>query len=157
METRRRVVSAKVLMEDYRRLLQEDEIEALPLIVTGSSMTPFLIDQRDKVYLKKIDTPVLPGEIVLYQRRNGSYVLHRVFSVEDCEYTMIGDAQDQLEYAIHRDQLIARVVFCVRKDKRIEPGDFWWEFFARVWIRMIPARKPILRFVGRLKGWSDHD
>ena len=157
METRRRVVSAKVLMEDYRRLLQEDEIEALPLIVTGSSMTPFLIDQRDKVYLKKIDSPVCPGDILLYQRDNGSYVLHRVFLADDDCYTMIGDAQDEYEFGVQNHQLIARVVFCVRKDKRIEPGDFWWEFFARVWLHMVPVRKLIIKFVSRLKGWGQHD
>ena len=154
METRTRVVSAKVLMEDYRRLLQEDEIEALPLIVTGSSMTPFLIDQRDKVYLKKINCPVCKGDIVLYQRDNGIYILHRVYEVKDSLYTMIGDGQDVLEYGIRQDQLVAVVSFCVRKDKRLQPGDFWWEFFARVWISQISLRKPVLKLVSFMKGWE---
>ena len=152
MQTKRRVVSAEVLMEDYRRLLQEDEIEALPLIVTGGSMTPFLIHGRDKVYLKKINRPVRKGDIVLYQRDSGSYVLHRVYEVKDSLYTMIGDGQDVLEPGIRQDQLVALVSFCVRKDKRLQPGDFWWEFFARVWISQISLRKPLLKLVSFMKG-----
>ena len=80
---------------------------------------------------------------MLYQRDNCSYVLHRVYEVKDSLYTMIGDGQDVLEYGIRQNQLIAVVSFCVRKDKRLQPGDFWWEFFAKVWISHISFRKPV--------------
>ena len=32
-----------------------------------------------------------------------------------------------------------------RKDKWIEAGDFWWEFFEKLWINMISLRPAIVK------------
>lgn len=146
MQTNRTVLPPQVLLEEYRRLLAEEpRIEALPLIVSGSSMNPFLIHGRDTVWLSRITRPVRRGDIVLYQRRSGSYVLHRVWKVCPDSYTMVGDAQTQLEHGIGGDQIIAIVTAVERKGQKIVPGSFWWDFFEKFWIRAVPLRRPISR------------
>ena len=45
-----------------------------------------------------------------------------------------------IEGPIKRNQIFAIVTKVKRKDKIIKPGDFWWEFFSKVWIRIIPIR-----------------
>ena len=142
------ILPPEVLLEEYRRLLEEPKIEALPLIVSGSSMTPFLIHGRDTVYLSRLTRPVRRGDILLYRRRNGSYVLHRVWKVCPDSYTMVGDAQTVLEPGIQDDQIIAIVTAVERKGKRMAPGSFWWGFFEKVWIRMVPLRHPVQRIYG---------
>lgn len=143
------ILPPEVLLEEYRRLLEEEpKIEALPLIVSGSSMTPFLIHGRDTVYLSRLTRPVRRGDILLYRRRNGSYVLHRVWKVCPDSYTMVGDAQTVLEPGIQDDQIIAIVTAVERKGKRMAPGSFWWGFFEKVWIRMVPLRHPVQRIYG---------
>lgn len=144
METQKRILSPQILLEEYRRLLQEDDrIDALPLVISGGSMSPFLIGGRDTVYLGRVTRPIRRGDVLLYQRTNGRYVLHRVFDVTDSGLTMVGDAQTVLEYGIREDQIIAIMTRAVRKGKDLSPGDLMWEFFEKVWIRMIPLRRPI--------------
>lgn len=143
MRERLRVLPPEVLLEEYRELLKHEEIEALPLVISGNSMSPFLIHGRDTVYLSRPKRPVKKGDVLLYQRANGAYILHRVYKVEGDVYTMVGDAQEVLEPGIRRDQVIAIMTSAERKGKRQAPGCFWWEFFEKIWIRLIPLRRVV--------------
>lgn len=152
MKTESKIIQNAVLLEEYRKLLQEvDAVEALPLLISGNSMSPFLIHGRDTVYLSRLERPVRRGDMLLYQRRNGSYVLHRVYAVKPEGFTMVGDAQTVLEKGIEPDQVIAIVTQVVRKNTIITPECFWWKFFERVWIRMIPFRNFFCAAYARVK------
>lgn len=129
-----------MLLEEYRRLLEDETVEALPLIISGNSMSPFVIHGRDTVYLSRITRPLKIGDAVLYRRDSGSYVLHRICRVRGESFTMIGDAQTIREPGIRRDQIFAIVTRVERKGKTLTPGCFWWDFFEKVWIRIIPLR-----------------
>lgn len=144
MEVRTRVVAPEVLIDEYRRIWQEDETaRALPLPVSGNSMSPFLIGGRDTVYLSPLTRPPRRGDALLYQRRSGAYIFHRVYRVEDGGLTMVGDAQTFLERGIQPDQIVAIMTAATRKGRTIRPGSFWWVFFEKVWIRMRPLRMPV--------------
>lgn len=144
MKTQTKTMQPEVLLEEYRQLLQDDpSIDALPLVITGNSMSPFLIHGRDTVFLSRLTRSVHRGDMLLYQRENGNYVLHRVFKAAPESLTMIGDAQTIPEPGIRREQVIAIVTRVVRKGKPLGPGSFWWVFFEKIWIRMVPLRKPI--------------
>ena len=136
-----KVESSDVILEPLLALL--DEVESVPLLISGNSMTPFLVHRRDTVYLAKPNRPLKKGDMVLYQRINGSYVLHRIFKEEPDSYTMVGDAQTQLEFGIREDQIRAVVIAVRRKGKLLQKGSFWWEFFEKIWIRLVPLRPAI--------------
>ena len=142
MNMKRTILPPEVLLEEYRRILaEESDVAALPLVISGNSMTPFLVHGRDTVYLSRLERPARRGDMLLYQRTNGQYVLHRVWKAEkDGTFTIVGDAQTELEPGIREDQIIAIVTSVVRKGKPMAPGGFWWEFFEKVWIRMVPLR-----------------
>ena len=142
MEYKLRVESPDLIMEPLLALL--DETEAVPLVISGNSMTPFLVHQRDTVYLSKPNKPLKKGDMVLYQRTNGAFILHRILAVENDFYTMVGDAQTHPEQGIKAHQIRAVVIAVRRKDKLLQSGSFWWDFFEIVWIRIIPLR-PVLR------------
>ena len=146
METNLRIFSPDVLLEEYRELLKDESVEALPLVISGNSMSPFLIHGRDTIYLSRLTRPVKRGDVLLYQRENGAYILHRVYKIESDSFTMVGDAQTELEPGIRPEQVIAIMSSAERKGKKQAPGSFWWEFFEKVWIRMVPLR-PIVRKV----------
>ena len=146
MKTQTKIMEPETLLEDYRRLLQEDpSIDALPLVITGNSMSPFLIHGRDTVYLSRLTRSVRRGDMLLYRRENGNYVLHRVFKAEPESLTMIGDAQTILEPGIRQDQVMAIVTRVERKGKPLGPDSFWWAFFEKIWIRIVPLRRGIHR------------
>ena len=70
--------------------------------------------------------------------------MHRICRVEQDAYYLIGDAQTVVEGPIRREQIFALVTQALRKGQTIAPGDFWWEFFARVWPNIIPLRRAII-------------
>ena len=140
MERHQRVMQPEILLEEYRQLLNDENITALPLVISGNSMSPFLVHGRDTVYLSRLDRPAKRGDVLLYKRESGAYILHRVYKVEKDSYTMVGDAQIQLEQGIRQDQIIAIMTSALRKGKLQKKGSFWWEFFEKLWIRIIPLR-----------------
>lgn len=148
MEKKVRTIDTAVLLEEYRALLQT--VDRLPLLVSGNSMSPFLIHGRDTVYLTRVSRPPRQGDIVLYQRNNGAYVLHRICKAEGDTFSIVGDAQVKIEHGVRRDQIFAIVCAAERKGKYLEPGSFWWDFFEKVWIRMIPARRGLIWLYGTM-------
>ncbi|MGN0774057.1 MAG: S24/S26 family peptidase [Candidatus Ventricola sp.] len=129
-----------------------EEGHEVSMLVSGSSMSPFLIHLRDTIYFKQPDRPLRAGDIVFYQRDSGQYVMHRILRVRGNVYDIIGDAQTQIERGVRRDQIFAIITRVKRKGRLIGPGDFWWTFFARVWTKLIPLRPLIAWAYARIIG-----
>ena len=76
----------------------------------GDSMLPYFREGRDSVVLSGVNAQIKPGDILLYVRRTGVPVLHRVVRVEaDGSFTMRGDSQYFTESGIQREQVVAIV------------------------------------------------
>lgn len=144
MEHKVRILPPEALMEPLLELLEK--VDTVPLVISGSSMTPFLVHGRDTVYLSKVGRPLKRGDMILYRRDNGDYILHRIYRVEKETYSLVGDAQTAIERGIRPDQVLALVTAVRRKGKLLQPDSFWWDFFQKVWIRMVPLR-PVVRAV----------
>ena len=136
-----RVVDTNEYVSVLRELAEEGRV--VSMLVVGSSMSPFLCHKRDYIYFTKPDRELRRGDMVFYQRDTGQYVMHRIYKRKKDDYYMVGDAQTQIEGPLRRDQIFARIIKVKRKGRIIEPGNFWWEFFEHVWIRIIPMRKVI--------------
>lgn len=134
-----RVVDTNEYVTVLRELAGEGRV--VSMLVVGSSMSPFLCHKRDYIYFTKPDRELRRGDMVFYQRDTGQYVMHRIYKRKKDDYYMVGDAQTQIEGPLRRDQIFARIIKVKRKGRIIEPGNFWWEFFEHVWIRIIPLRK----------------
>ena len=150
MEHRVRVLPPEVLMGQLLGLL--DGAEYVPLNISGSSMTPFLVHSRDTVYLSKVTRPLKKGDMILYRRDNGAYILHRIYRVTPDGYWLVGDAQILIEKDVRPDQVLALVTAVRRREKLLQPGSFWWIFFEKVWIRVIPLRPGIVAAYSALTG-----
>ena len=122
-----------------------EEGRKVSVTVAGNSMSPFLIHGRDRVFFEKPDRPLKRGDIVLYQRRNGRYIMHRICRAEEEGFYIVGDAQTEIEGPVQREQIFARITQCQRKGRIIAPGSFWWDFFEKIWIRIIPFRPWIVK------------
>lgn len=136
-----RVVDTNEYVTVLRELAEEGRV--VSMLIAGSSMSPFLCHNRDYIYFTKPDRELRRGDMVFYQRDTGQYVMHRIYKRKKEGYYMVGDAQTQIEGPLRRDQIFARIIKVKRKGRIIEPGNFWWEFFEHVWIRIIPMRKVI--------------
>lgn len=134
--------------------LQKELIEAgkeASMKVFGNSMAPFLIHERDYIFFQRPERELKRGDMVFYQRSNGQYVMHRIWKVKRDGYYIVGDAQQEIEGPIKREQIFARITKVKRKGQWIMNGDFWWDFFEKIWIHMIPFRRKLMWLYGRMK------
>lgn len=138
-----RSVDTQIFLNAVKTMIQEGH--DVPVTITGNSMSPFLIHGRDRILLSRISHPLHKGDMVLYQRKNSQYVMHRIRCIKKAraEYYMIGDAQNVTEGPVGQDQICAVATAVCRKGTWLRPGDFQWEFFRRVWLHMIPVRRPV--------------
>ena len=117
MKLKSTVIDPQDLIPQLLELL--DETDTVPLLISGNSMSPFLIHGRDTVFLSKIITPPQRGDMILYRRDNGKFVLHRVYEAGKT-FTMVGDAQTLLEKGIRPEQMLAKVTAVTRKGKLLK-------------------------------------
>ena len=83
---------------EYLNVLREltEEGKEVSLLITGSSMSPFLIHGRDHVYFRKPDRDLKKGDIVFFQRDSGQYVMHRILRIRKDGYYLVGDGQTEV-------------------------------------------------------------
>ena len=120
------------------------------LTVTGQSMMPTLCDKRDCVILEKPEK-LKKQDIVLYQRSNGDYVLHRIVNVKNGKLALCGDNQTMVEYPIEESQVIAVAGEIVRKGKTIPKNKFSYRFCAFFWTTFIPLRPIMFKYFVKIK------
>lgn len=145
-----KVVDTREYVSVLRELVEEGR--EVNMVVWGSSMTPFLGHGRDTIFFAAPERELRRGDMVFYQRDTGQFVIHRIWKVKKDGYYIVGDAQTIIEGPIRRDQIFARITKVNRKGKMISNGDFWWEFFEKVWIRMVPLRPVIMKFYSVVSG-----
>lgn len=135
-------------IDTLRELVSEGR--EVNLIVSGHSMTPFLVEKRDRIYFRKPERDLRRGDMVFYQRDSGQFVMHRICKVRPEGLYIVGDAQTEIEGPVSRDQIFARVFKVDRKGGISAPGEFWWDFFEHVWIRLVPVRPLLMKSYGLL-------
>ncbi len=118
------------------------------ITVSGNSMFPFLRDGIDSVELRKGSFETLSrGDIVMIQRADEAYVMHRVIRKEKDCFFMLGDAQQWIEGPLYPEQIVAVVPAVWRKEKRISCKDFWWRTLTGLWLHLRPLRRLILKVI----------
>ena len=118
--------------------------------VTGNSMQPLLHNLRDGVAI------VPPGEIhigdiVLFDRQNGRYALHRVIRKRKKGFTMAGDNQRHMEKDLPYGQIIGVVSQIQRNGKWIPCTNVWLRIYFRMVTILTYPRIYLWKCIVRLK------
>lgn len=141
METRR------IAMPQLWTLLDEQLTHGPACLpVTGSSMWPMLAGGRDLVRLERSGRPPRRGEVVLYQREDGRFVLHRVIRPGAPEgWICCGDNQWEWEL-VPEERMLATVSAFRRKGRwreTAQPGSY--RLYAWCWRNTLPVRRLLLK------------
>ncbi len=116
--------------------------------VTGNSMRPLLHHLRDSVTIVPPEN-IRRGDIVLFDRRNGRYALHRVIRTGKNGFTMAGDNQWHMETNLPYDQVIGVVDSIVRDGQQIPCRNIFLKVFTfavtaltfpRIYLRKVLVR-----------------
>ena len=124
-----------IRLSDYEDLIREvlasgGEFRLYP---HGISMLPLLRQGRDSVSLRQVDSSIRKGDILFYQRPDGSFVLHRVRAVTPEGLTMMGDNQTLPEPGVSPDWVIGRVTRIFRDDKEVTCDGQRYRWYLRLW------------------------
>ena len=141
------VIDTQAYLDTVVELLRSGH-DHVPVTVAGTSMCPFLYPD-DVVFLDPLTKPAAPGDIVLFTRPDGKYVLHRIIACRsDGSYRLLGDNQIRPERVSDASHLHA-IVSCAKIRSRIvTPKHIRWWFFRSVWRKFIRLRI----WCGRLSG-----
>lgn len=127
---------SQMSMEDLMPLLREQlNGGTARLGITGTSMRPMLRNGKDSVLLRSAQAPK-KGDILLYHRQNGRYVLHRIVSIEENTYLCCGDNQWRKE-KVTPEQIDALVCGYYRDEKKRNLDSFCYRFY----VNLLPLRR----------------
>ena len=119
--------------KEYFMLVQRmlDETGQAYVRVTGMSMWPLLYHLRDGVLLVE-PNHIRTGDIVLFDRKNGRYALHRVIQKKKKGFHMAGDHQWYMERDLPYKQVIGVVKGIYRKGQYISTDKLLMKLYAGV-------------------------
>lgn len=139
-----RVLDTQAFLDTVCDLLREGQT-SVPIPVTGGSMIPFF-HSGDTAYLDLLTREPRRGDIVLYTRNNGRYILHRIYKVnKNGSFVMVGDAQQELELLPNREQIHAIVTAGRHKGKLMTPKSLRWQLYKHVWLWLRPFRYRLMK------------
>ena len=113
--------------------------------VTGTSMNPLLFEKRDFVLVKKPEFPLNIGDIPLYRRLDGHFVLHRIVGKDEKGYILCGDNQFILEHGITDSRIIGVVCQLNIDGKQISVDDPDYIRHKEKYVKNVGKRYPIRR------------
>ena len=96
----------------------------------GDSMEP-VIREGNLLIIEAVKKPLKVGDVPLYKRDSGQYVLHRIVKIRRGEYTMKGDNRTALEKGITDRHIIGVLTGIVRNGKTY-PVETAQEYLARI-------------------------
>ncbi len=143
------VLDTEKYLDAVCRMIDEGQTN-VPVPIRGDSMRPFLRN-ADFAYMTCLPERVKKGDLILFRRRNGQYVLHRVHKLlPEGNYLMLGDSQTIPEPVSH-DQFRALAGRVRAGAQLLTPKDFRWWFFAYPWRWLARWRPQVAKLVNLLR------
>ena len=88
----------------YKELL--DERNSIIITPEGNSMLPLLKGGINAVKISKSNRKLYKYDVILYQRDNEQYVLHRIIKIKNGKYLLCGDNQLVPETNINKNMIL---------------------------------------------------
>ena len=127
----------------YREILENNDFYiATPI---GTSMLPMLKERIDTVKIVKPTRNIEKYDVILYERPNNMYVLHRVIGIkhkngEDL-YVLCGDNQVNLEKYVRKNQIIGVMEGYYKGESYISKDDLDYKKYVKRRVRSRKWRK----------------
>lgn len=126
------------------------------IISTGGSMRPLWHDRKNNITLTACDPQALKrGDVPLFCRDNGTYVIHRIAKVYEDSFEIVGDAQYITE-RVDKSSIIAVVKSFSYHGKTVGVTNTVYRMYSSVWLWLLPVRRYIFAIVRRIKKLFKH-
>ena len=131
LEIKKETVPVAGMIPFIKESLREGK--TVEMTVTGSSMLPLLKDRISCVCLARPDS-LSKGDIVLFERSDGQYVLHRISSVRGGMFDIVGDNRTSADRNVPFVKILAKVVRYAKDGRH-------WKNSDRLYRMFLPAIK----------------
>ena len=131
--------------------LQEQGYAIVP--IKGTSMYPLLREGDSRVQIaERSGRPLRKGDVILYRRKNGALVLHRIVRLaESGVFLVCGDHQWKPDEQVTDEQILAVAQGFFRKGQYFDEHTWWYRLYQIVWNGNLTVRRCCLAFL-RLSG-----
>lgn len=121
--------------------LEKEILSGKPVVTmtSGDSMEPLLYDHSTRVVIWKAEGPLKKGDLPVYRRPSGEFVMHRIIRVDADNYYTRGDNRAGLE-KVPREWVLGVVTEIYRKQRHIYVTDWSYRLYTRVWNLLYPVR-----------------
>ena len=135
-------LSIREALGKYKKIVQP---------VRGISMLPMLDEDKDAVELVEVKGCLKKYDLVLFQRRNGQLVLHRIIAVKKHHCLICGDNSTAVE-KVPMERILAvasgfykdgKYVSCQNEEYLAYVIDRWTNFSSRKLIEKIPREESL--------------
>ena len=149
-----KIIPAEIWFKAIEPLLQEGY--KFKICPAGKSMIPFLIGGRDEAVLMIPESNYVysKNDVVLYNRGNGMYVLHRICRISKDGIYTLGDGNLDLEGPFQSDDFLAVVDYIIRKGKVLKKEDRMYIFLVNVWRLIRPFRPFVIKSYSVVRKWK---
>ena len=141
---------------NVEQCLQELGYAVVP--IRGTSMWPLLKEGKSRVQVEtKEGKKLRKGDIVLYRRKDGTLVLHRIIKVEEEDnFLVCGDHQWKQIEQVQEDQILAVAQGFFQNGRYIDEKKWWYRLYKIFWNGNLTVRRCCLAFL-RLSGLEKRD
>lgn len=117
----------------------------------GASMRPMLTQRTEQLLIEKLSDDPKVNDVVLFKRRNGKYVLHRIVRRCGENYLIRGDNCYDKEI-VYSDQIIGILKGFYRRSKYIDCGaNRTYLCYVAIWRITYPVRFMIHTFLQKVR------
>lgn len=129
-----KIMDTKRFLDSLTPCFQEGRSIVIP--VRGLSMAPFLKERRDRVEISPYSSQEEPamGDIILFLRPNGQYILHRIIRKEQGQFIARGD-NGRYEDQVDPSAVLGKVTQVWKNGTSLSPRSLSWKFYQNVYSR----------------------
>lgn len=128
-------------MSREKSSLEREILSGNPVVTFtyGDSMEPLLYHQNTRVVIRKADGKLKKGDLPVYRRPSGQFVMHRIIRVEDSCYYTRGDNRFGSE-RVPEEWVLGVVTEIYRKNSHILVTDWRYRLYVTIWNLIYPIR-----------------
>ena len=143
-------------MDDAQNKKKIEEIlikyqNSVQLHPIGYSMYPLIVPDRDEVIISPLKKKIRRGDVLLFRRKSGKLVLHRVIKVKESKLYFVGDNQTEIEGPIDPSQVLGIMSSFIHKKNKYSVSNPLYFLSWQIWLILLPLRKPISLFIHKIK------
>lgn len=128
--------SYEISIEEWHKLSTDGSGIPITIALSGNSMRPLITRGEENITIVPVYRRLKKGDIVLFVRRDGAYVCHRIRKIIGDTVTTIGDACYEYDAPLHISQVWGIVTKKEKNGKETKLDSALSRIYGRFWMSL---------------------